>query len=280
MADSAFQTMYRQKTIDGFEKDQSVARHTVVTEYEVNGNEAVFLVADSGSAEAVTRGINGLIPSRPDNLNQYTCTLQEWHDKPKRTGFNIYASQGDGMDIMRKTTMAVMNRKIDKLIEAALSAATTTWNSGTGAQATLPLILKSRATLATNSAVKGQDIFAQITPGYLAEMYELAQFTSRDYIQDERFEGLNKDQAFVWHGINWIVNEDLDGVGTSNAKCYMYAKNAIGHGCNLESLKTNVGYNDEDDYSFALTSMYMGSKLLQNSGVIVMNHDDTNMIIS
>ena len=77
MADSAFQRMYRQEFIAGFEKRQSLVRNTVITEAEVNGNEAVFLVADSGGAEAVTRGINGDIPTRPDNLNQYTATLQK-----------------------------------------------------------------------------------------------------------------------------------------------------------------------------------------------------------
>ena len=54
MADSAFQRQYRQEFIAGFEKRQSLVRHTVVTETEVNGNEAIFLVADSGGATATT----------------------------------------------------------------------------------------------------------------------------------------------------------------------------------------------------------------------------------
>jgi len=82
MADTAFQRQYRQEFIAGFEKRQSLVRHTVITETEIRGNEAVFLVADSGGATAVTRGVNGDIPTRPDNLNQFTATLQEWHDVP------------------------------------------------------------------------------------------------------------------------------------------------------------------------------------------------------
>jgi hypothetical protein len=219
MSDSAFQTLYRTEFIKGFEKRQSLARHTVVTESDINGNEAVFLVADSGGASAVTRGINGDIPTRPDNLNQYTATLQEWHDVPERTGFNIYASQGDGKRIMQETSMSVINRKIDKDIEAALSGATTNW--GGSATATLSLIRKVRATLGTNSAVKDGQLFAQITPGFHAELMGIQQFTSHDYVQSSKFEGVSKDQAFSWYGVNWIVNEDLDGVGTANAKCYM-----------------------------------------------------------
>ncbi|MDX1300329.1 MAG: hypothetical protein R3260_19120, partial [Pseudomonas sp.] len=120
MADTAFQTKYRNETIMGFEKSMSLARRTVTTEAMIEGQKAVFLVADSGGATAVTRGVNGDIPTRPDNLNQFTATLQEWHDVPERTNFNIFASQGEGRRIMQQTCMKVINRKIDKDIHSAL----------------------------------------------------------------------------------------------------------------------------------------------------------------
>ena len=106
MADTAFQTQYRDEFISGFEQRQSLVRQTVTTEAEVKGNSAVFLVADSGAATAVTRGVNGLIPARADNLTQNSATLAEWHDLVRRTGFNLYASQSDGRRIMQETTMA------------------------------------------------------------------------------------------------------------------------------------------------------------------------------
>ena len=54
MADTAFQTQYRDEFIAGFEQRQSLVRGTVTTEAEVKGNSAVFLVADSGSATVRT----------------------------------------------------------------------------------------------------------------------------------------------------------------------------------------------------------------------------------
>jgi hypothetical protein len=80
MADSAFQTQYRDEFIAGFEQRQSLVRNTVTTEAEVKGNQAVFLVADSGSATATNRGVNGLIPARADNLTQNTasCKRPPW----------------------------------------------------------------------------------------------------------------------------------------------------------------------------------------------------------
>lgn len=274
MADSAFQTKYLQEFIAGFEKRQSVIRRTVTTKTEINGNQATFLVADSGGASAVTRGNNGDIPTRPDNLNQYTATLKEWHDVPERTNFNIYASQGDGRAIMQQTSMAVMNRKIDNDIRSALSAATVTW--GAAAAATLTLVTKAKTILANAFADdEGDNVFALITPAFHGYLMGLAQFTSADYIAGKPFEGVSKSKAFNWFGVNWVIDAELDGVGTSSATCYMYNKKAIGHACDKESMSTAVGYDEKNDKSWARTSAYMGSKLLQNSGVVKMLHNDS-----
>jgi hypothetical protein len=107
MSDSAFQIQYRQEFIQAFEQHASLLRETVTTEAVIKGQQAVFLVAGSGGASAVTRGLNGRIPARNDNNAQNTCTLQEWHDLVRKTGFNVFASQGNQRAIMQMTTMAV-----------------------------------------------------------------------------------------------------------------------------------------------------------------------------
>src|ERR1700687_3460489 len=112
MADSAFQTQYRQEFIAQFEQKESLLRGMTVPEAVIKGNQAVFLVAGSGGAAAVTRGLNGNIPPRVDSLTQVPATLVEWHDKPQRTEFNIFASQGDGRRILQMSTVKVLNRKI------------------------------------------------------------------------------------------------------------------------------------------------------------------------
>ncbi|MEO0449094.1 MAG: phage capsid protein [Pseudomonadota bacterium] len=279
MGDSAFQTQFRTETIKGFEKRQSLARRLVTTEAVIKGNEATFLVADSGGATAVTRGLDGDIPTRPDNLNQYTATLQEWHDVPERTNFNIFASQGDGRRIMQETSMAVINRKIDDDIFTELATATVTW--GSAALVTLALVLKSKAILGNASVLndgQGNGVGALITPAYHAKLMEVPQFTSADYVSDKKFEGVGKDRAFAWLGCDWVVDEELPGVGTSDATNFMFHKASIGHAANTSGMDTKVGYDDKNDKSWARCSMYMGSKLLQNSGVIKMRHDDATVV--
>ena len=265
--------MFRQETIAGFEKRQSLARRTCVTESEINGNQATFLVADSGGATAVTRGLNGDIPTRPDNLNQYVATLGEWHDVPERTNFNIFASQGKGREIMQRTCMSVINRKIDNDIHTALSAGTVTW--GAAAVATLSLVMKALTILGNNFALQDAPIFALITPAFRGYLMQLDSFTSADYVTDPKFDGVSKSDAFNWNGVNWIVDGALPGAGSASATCFMYSQNAIGHAYDSENLKTAVGYDDKNDKSWARCSTYMGSKLLQNSGVIKMLHNDS-----
>ena len=133
----------------GFEQGVSYLRHSVLTEAEYKGNQAVFLVADSGGATPNTRGVNGLIPARADDLNQYTCTLVEWHDLVRRTSFNLFASQGDGRRVMQQTTRKVMNRKVDSDILGELQNATQT--CGSAVTASLNLVVKAKTILGNNA---------------------------------------------------------------------------------------------------------------------------------
>ena len=75
MAETAFQIQYRQQWVDGFEQRVSLLRESTTTEAVIKGNTATFLVADSGSATATTRGINGMLTARGDNLSQPAATL-------------------------------------------------------------------------------------------------------------------------------------------------------------------------------------------------------------
>lgn len=273
MSQSAFQTMYRDSFIASFEKRNSVLVNSVTTEAMIKGGSAVFLVAGSGGATAVSRGLNGDIPTRADDLNQYTATLTDWHDVPERTNFNIFASQGDAVRIMQEDSMAVINRKRDDDIRTALSAATST--TGSAAVASITLVTKAKTKIRNATGDDAVDIYAAITPAFHGYLMGLAQFTSADYIQDARFQGVGKDKAFSWYGVNWVVDSGLSGAGTASATCYMYAKSAIGHACDKTSISTLVGYDEKNDKSWARTSIYMGSKLLQNSGVLKIIHDDS-----
>lgn len=282
MSDTAFQTQYRQQFVAGFEQHQSLLRDFVTTDGTPKGNSFVFLVADSGSAEAVTRGVNGLIPGRPDNLSQLTCTLQEWHDKPIKTGFNIFASQGNGKQIMQMTSMAVMNRKIDSLILDQLATATV-GATDTAIPATISWIMKASTRLQNAKVPWDGGITFLGSPaaiGYLLQTTEFAKATyvaGRQPLATGEAMWMDKPGYYKWNNITFVSHPGVPGVGTAAETCFMFHRSAIGHATDVQGIQTYADYNEENDYSFNRITAYMGSKLLQNSGVIVLPHDGSGL---
>ncbi len=283
MADTAFQKQYRQEYIAGFENRSSLLRKTVTTEAVIKGNTAEFLVADSGGATTVTRGVNGNIPYRADNNNQFTATLTEEHDPVKKTRFNVFASQGDQRRIMQETSMGTVNRTLDQQIITQLNTGTV--NTGAAAVASLNLATKALGILGLNEVPFDGMISAAITPAFLAYLLRDDGFSSADYVEVKPLAGMAAEGEmefkwgyYNWMGVKWIVHPNLPGVGTNAEKCFMYHKTAIGQAVNTEGLDIAVGYNEEQDYSYCRTSIFSGSTLLQNSGVIVINHDGSAIV--
>ncbi|HEX9660270.1 MAG TPA: phage capsid protein, partial [Rhodothermales bacterium] len=56
-------------------------------------------------------------------------------------------------------------------------------------------------------------------------------------------------------------------------KCFMYHKSAIGHAYNSSDMDVDMGYDGRQQISWARCSIFMGTQILQNSGVVVINHD-------
>lgn len=277
MPDTAFQTMYRQEFIAGFEQRQSLLRETVTTDGTMTGNTFVFLVVDSGGAEAVNRGVNGLIPARADNNVQNSCTLQEWHDLVRKTGFNVFASQGNQRQIMQMTSMAVLNRKIDSQIINELNTGTVT--IGSAGQVPSTGTLQNGVVKLQNAGVPwDSNVTLLCQPSFLSYLEEAPEFSSADYVDIRPNTGTtaswrDKPMGYRWRNMLIMTHPNLPGKATSSEKSFLYHKSAIGQAADSAGLKTPVGYDEEQDYSWARASCYMGAKLLQNSGVVVITHD-------
>jgi hypothetical protein len=273
MAESAAQKQYRQELIAEFEEGQTWLRQTVVTEAVVKGNQAEFLVAGSGGATAVTRGINGLIPARVDNNVQTTATLVEWHDLVRKSRFNIFQSQGDQRRLMQETCRMVLNRKLDADIISTLDTASN--NLGGAATMTLAIVAKAITTLGENEVpVEEEDnMFAVMTPAVRGYLMQIDTFNNADYVDNKPLVGPVR-RLKRWAGFNWIFHPLLTGVGTAAEKCYFYHKNSVGSAFDSnEGLNTAIGYDDEQDYSYARASSFTGSAMLQQSGILQMVHN-------
>ena len=273
MAESAAQTQYRQEIIATFEEGMSWLRQTTVTETVIKGNSAVFLVAGSGGATANTRGINGLIPARADDMTQNTATLVEWHDLVRKTRFNIFQSQGDQRRLMQTTTRKVLNRRFDADIVAQLDTATNQV-AATAAIITLQHVMKALTTLGENEVpVEDEDsMWAVATPGVRGYLSQMTEFNSADYVDTKPLVGPVR-RVKRWAGFNWIFHPNLTGVGTASEKCYFFHRDAMGSAFDTDGMNTAIGYDDEQDYSYARASAFTAAKLLQQAGIVQFLHD-------
>lgn len=278
MADTAFQIQYRQEFIMAFEQHATLLRETVTTEAVIKGHQAIFLVAGSGSATAVTRGVNGRIPARSDSNTQNTITLQEWHDLVRKTGFNVFASQGNQRGIMQMTTMAVINRKIDELIINALNTGTVAIGTTGVTIPNVSFFQNGRVKLSNAAVPWDSNVTLLCQPSFLAYLEQAPEFANAQYVDLRPYAGdtpswQDKPMAYRWRNCLIVEHPNLPGRGTTAEKSFLYHKTAVGQAMDTAGLQTPVGYDQEQDYSWARASAYMGATLLQNTGVVVMTAD-------
>lgn len=270
MAQTAFQALYDQELIAGYERNQSVLRETCTTRGLVKGNTFIFDIIDSGSASAVTRGVNGQIPARANNNTQTTLQMAEWHDLVEMSGFNIFSSQGDQRGSLQRTSMGVINRKVDDLIIDELATGTQDISS-TAVTLSVEAIMHALVILGNANVPLGNDVHGLISPAGWGYLMQVKEITSKDYIDTSML--LNAPMRFKWAGVTWTVHTGLPGNATSTETLFVYHKSAIGCGMDTKGIQSPVGYDDKQDVSWARTSFYGGAKLLQNAGVVLIPHD-------
>ena len=270
------QTMYREEYIRGFERAGSRLRNNVTTEYMKQGNAVVFLVADSGSATAVTRGSDGLYPARVNNNNQTTLTLADATDLPRMNGFDIFSSQGPQREIMYQTSWDVISRAVDDKIIDALETGTV----GTGNTAStdaLGLFNHGVTILGNNFAGPKMigDVTALVTPAFYQNLLKTKEFTDTRYVKEVKLpDGTPTPfEQEVFQRCDIIVHYGLTGAGTSAESCFLFHKNAVAHAIDKDSWEPMMGYNDEQNYSWVRATVYHAAAKLQNSGIVRMLHD-------
>jgi hypothetical protein len=174
---------------------------------------------------------------------------------------------------MQSTTRKVLNRRIDADIIGALDTATN--NLGAATTVSLAVVGKAITTLAENevSTEEEDKMWAVATPAVRGYLMQTTEFNSADYVEVKYLNG-GAARVKRFAGFNWIFHPNLTGVGTSSEKCYFFHRDAVGSAFDSgEGLNTAIGYNDEQDYSYARASSFTGAKLLQQSGIVQFLHD-------
>lgn len=266
---SAPMTQYRDEFIKGYERGDSMLRSTVTTRTQRQGNSLVFNVTDSGNATANTRGLDGNLIGRSMNQNQVTLSLTEWHDLPRKTGFNIFESQYQGREDMYQTAYEIINRKVEDQIITALNSATT-GPTATATSDAIGLLNDGLVIMSQNNVpVDDGDVYACVSHAFIQKCQESDVFSSADYVPMRTYvDGVHSQKMmYRWNGINLFTNTGIPNHATASETCFLYHRSSLGHAIDNENFNIIAGYNDEHDYSYIRCSTFSGAKLLQNSGV-------------
>lgn len=279
MTVEAARIQYVEQFVSAFENRMSVFRTMTTKEIMKQGLQATFLVSGSGGDTAVTRGVNGQIPYGNPTNTQYTATLAEKHAPYELTNFNVFASQGNQLQIMQMNSMAVINRDIDLVCLAEL--ANSTIDTGTAATASVAMVQKSLGYLGNQGVPieEEENMFAVITPGFRSYLMQTTEFTNGLYVDVKPFNSPPR-KMWRWSGINWAVSPQITGLGTTLELCYLFHRNALGYACNIGEDSIDIGYDSKQATSWSRATIYHAAKVLQNTGIVQMKHDGSAFALS
>jgi hypothetical protein len=178
---------------------------------------------------------------------------------------------------MQMTTRKVLNRRIDADIIEALDTATN--NLGAATTMSLAIVAQACTSLGENEVpVEEEDkMWAVATPAVRGYLMQIPEYNSADYVDMKPLVGPTR-RVKRWAGFNWIFHPNLTGVGTASEQCYFYHQDAVGSAFDSgEGLNTAIGYDDEQDYSYARASSFTGAGVLQQSGLFQFLHNASNI---
>lgn len=272
MAVQAAVTQFRQETVAQFEQTTTQLSGSTTKESMRSGLTSVFLVSGSHGDTAVTRGANGDIPYFGPQNNQISIVLKERHAAKELTGFDVFASQGNQADGLRRMVMAIINRDRDLTILAALAAATQDYGNGT---MDLNFILGAVAILGNNQVPTDEvdNMFGVVSPAAWAYMLQFPEFSNAQYVDVKPFASGTSVKYKRWADINWIKSPLVTGVGTDSEILYIYHRAALGYSASLSEEKVFAGFEEKHGRSWARAEIFHEAGLLQNSGVIKITHD-------
>ncbi len=273
MDNTVLQSLYNSEFTSNFEQKQSLLRGTVTTKGNVKGDNFIFIIEGLADA-AVERGANGLIPVADDTQTSESCQLKEYHHLARKKNFNIYSSSVDQRLSMQRRGVTAMNYRTDQLILAQLdTSAYDSTSVATNLSEWSQSLMEATIVLDENFVPRDGERYGLLTPKAWHNCMAIKQFASSDWVPDKPFMKLT--QWRVWNDVKWAMHPNLPGKGTSAAHCIVFHKGAAGHALNMGEMSNAVGRNEEQDYSWARTTSYQGSKLLIDEGVFILKHDDT-----
>lgn len=271
--DDAFIQKFNRDVHLEFQQRGSLFRTLVRTDAEVMASTLRF--QKLGTITVGSKARNGTIPiSNPAHshvdvtmIDRYAATLI---DKLDLTKLNIDVRSG----YVENMTAGFARETDDQIITAMTAGATQTVGSyASGISRNIALL--SREALDDNNVFSDGRCYCAVTPRQWSHLMTIDEFVRAEFLGYDRMPWKQEGfQMKLWNRVYWFVSTRLPGVKTSQAKCYMWHKIAMGHGINAEVDITWDWENLMKGWSGA-GSMSMNAVTIDANGLVEIRVDDT-----
>ncbi len=274
--DDAFIQKFNRDTHLEFQQRGSLFRNLVRTDAEVKAESLRF--QKLGTMTVGSKARNGTIAiQNPEHthvdvtmLDRYAATLIDQLDLTK---LNTDVRGG----YVENMAAAFARETDDQIIDAMESGTTTNIGSYSGL-ITANLALLGREGLDDNNVFSDGRCYCAVTPRQWSALMKIPEFVNSDYIGYDQLPW--KQQGFemkLWNRVYWFVSTRLPGVRTTQAKCYMWHKTAVGHGINSE-LDITWGWENLMKGWSGAGSMSMNAVVIDARGIIEIRVNDTTAL--
>lgn len=268
---TAFVKQFEREVHEAYQRQGSKLRGAVRTITNVKGSSVIFQKVGKGTAS--TKSSHGMVPVMNLSHSTAECLLQDfyagdWVDKLDELKINH-----DERQVIANAGAYALGRKTDELIISALAAASTSVISDGNIGMTLDKVLQAFELLGAADAPDDGGRFAVIGWKQWSELLKIPEFSSSEFIGPDELP-YKGTQAKKWLGTTWIPHSGLPKDGNDIRSCYWFHKNSIGHASGSD-VQSDISWHGDRAAHFVNNMMSQGAVLIDGSGVVVINCDET-----
>lgn len=288
--DTAFIRQYERDVHLNFQRTGGYLRGCVRLKNDILGKSTTF--QKIGKGVATTKARHGVITPMNQDHTAIECTLADfyagdWVDKLDEAKTNI----DERMALARSGAFA-LGRKVDDQIITALDGTTQTvvTVTVTSSNAVRNGLIEMTEAINDLDVPNDGNRYALLTPRLWSQALTVKEFSSSDWVGMNGLpytEGAAFGLRFKdWMGVKWQMHTGLPGKGTATAKSFIWHKDAVGYATGKfagniagnEGVAADISWHGDRAAHFVNHMMSGGGVLIDDSGVIEANSDDTTAI--
>lgn len=270
--DQAFIKQFEREVHEAYQRQGSKLRNTVRTISNVNGSSAVFQKVGKGTAS--TKSTHGMVPVMNLDHSNIEVVLSDyyagdWVDRLDELKTNI-----DERQVIANAGANALGRKTDELIIGALEGATSQIIGDGNAGMTKSKILNAFETFGEQDVPDDGQRYCIVGWKQWSDLLAIDEFVNADYIGADALPFASITQAKMFLGTIFVPHSGLPIDGDDIRSCFYYHKTAVGHAA-ASDVQTDVSWHGDRAAHFVNNMMSQGAGLIDDSGIVVINCDET-----